>query len=323
VAAWPLDRTLLTGGDPRPAMAVGDVDAVPGCTDLYYLDTGMYDTATYGSVYLVDADRTAVVDTGIGTHRDRVFDAVDDYLDGHLDYVLPTHVHLDHAGGAGYLAARHPEATVLTHERGVRHLVDPARLVAGTKAAVGDQWEYYVEPEPVPEDRIEGLADGDVVDLGDRRLDVVAAPGHAPHQVVFHDDGDDVLFTADAAGIYLPAHDAVQQTTPPPQFDLEAALDDVRTIEGRDPATLAFGHFGPREFDPAVTELYRRTLIEWVQAVREARAELDDEAVVERFAADPAEAAVEAWGERKASAEERLNARGVIAYLDRTDEAGV
>jgi glyoxylase-like metal-dependent hydrolase (beta-lactamase superfamily II) len=296
-------------------MAVGDVEAVPGCTDLSYVDTGMYGTAGYGSVYLVDADRTAVVDTGIGADRDLVFEAVDDRLDGHLDYALVTHVHLDHAGGAGFLAERHPEATVLTHERGVRHLVDPSRLVAGTKAAVGDQWEFYADPEPVPEDRVEALSDGDTVDLGDRRLDVAEAPGHAPHQVVFFDDRDDVCFTADAAGLYVPSRDEVRETTPPPQFDLEAALDDARTIEGRDPDVLAFAHFGPREFDPSVTEGYRRTLVEWVEAVRQKRAELDDdEAVVEYFAENARD--VEAWGERKAREEERLNARGVLAYLD-------
>jgi glyoxylase-like metal-dependent hydrolase (beta-lactamase superfamily II) len=296
-------------------MAIGDVSPVPGCTDLYYVDTGMYDTATYGSVYLLDAERPAVVDTGIGTNRELLFAAIDDVLAGRLEFVLPTHVHLDHAGGAGFLADRHPEATVYTHERGVRHLVDPARLVAGTKAAVDDQWEFYVEPRPVPEDRIAGVTDGDRLDLGDRTLTVFHAPGHAPHQVVFHDDLDDVVFTADAAGIYVPSEDRVQPTTPPANFDLEQCLDDVRMIEDLDPETLCFGHFGSREFDPSVTEGYRRTLVEWVEAVRQRREELeDDEAVVDHFVSNPE--VVDVWGERKARAEMRLNVRGVLGYLD-------
>jgi glyoxylase-like metal-dependent hydrolase (beta-lactamase superfamily II) len=300
-------------------MGIGDVEAVRDCEDLYFVDTGMYDTAGYGSVYVLDAERPAVIDTGIGTEADRVIDAVESVGVGRdeLAYVLPTHVHLDHAGGAGFLCEAFPEATVLTHERGVRHLVDPSRLVAGTKAAVGDQWEFYVEPRPVPAGRVDGLADGDVVDLGDRHLEATAAPGHAPHQVTFHDDADDVVFTGDAAGIYLPAVDEVRQTTPPPQFDLERARADARAIEARDPAVLAFGHFGPRPFEPAVTEGYRRTLVEWVEAVRAKRAGLaDDDAVADHFAATVDERAIEAWGSRKARAEERLNVRGVLSYLD-------
>jgi glyoxylase-like metal-dependent hydrolase (beta-lactamase superfamily II) len=303
-------------------MAPGDVEPVPGCTDCYYLDTGMYDTPGYGAVYLLDAADPAVVDTGIGTHRDRLFDALDEVGIGRdgLEHVLPTHVHLDHAGGAGFLAAACPNATVRTHERGVPHLIDPERLVAGTKAAVGDEWAYYVEPDPVPEARIEGLTGGDVVDLGDRRLDVIEAPGHAPHQVIFHDDRDDLLFAGDAAGIYVADGDELLPTTPPPQFDLEGALADARTIEARAPAHLAFGHFGPRAFDPDVTERYRRVLVEWVQAVRERRATLpDDDAVVEHFVEHTR--LVDTWGERKARAEARLNTRGVLASLDATDPA--
>jgi glyoxylase-like metal-dependent hydrolase (beta-lactamase superfamily II) len=203
----------------------------------------------------------------------------------------------------------------MTHEVGVPHLVDPSRLVEGTKAAVGDQWEFYVEPEPVPEDRIEPLEDGDEIALGDRTLTTVYAPGHAPHQTMFLDSEDDALFTADAAGIYVPQTGDVRQTTPPSQFDLESCLDDVRTVEDLSPEWLCFGHFGPRAYEDAVAEEYKRTLVEWVEAVRQKREELgDDEAVVEHFAEHTDMA--EVWGERKAREEERLNARGVLGYLD-------
>jgi glyoxylase-like metal-dependent hydrolase (beta-lactamase superfamily II) len=298
-------------------MATGDVNAVPGCEDLYYIDTGMYDTEKYGSVYVIDAERPTLVDTGIGTNHGLLLDALEelDVAREDVEYILPTHVHLDHAGGAGFFADACPNATVMTHEVGVPHLVDPSRLVEGTKAAVDDQWEYYVEPEPVPEDRIESLEDGDEISLGDRTLSVVYAPGHAPHQTMFHDSGDDVLFTADAAGIYVPQTGDIRPTTPPSQFDLESCLDDVRTIEEIAPEWLCFGHFGPREYEAAVAEEYKRVLVEWVEAVRQKREELgDDEAVIEHFVEHTQMA--EVWGERKARAEERLNTRGVLGYLD-------
>ena len=296
-------------------MAIGDLTAVSGCTDLYYVDTGAYDVPGYGSVYILDADRPTVVDTGLGTNVDRVIDALEEVGIDDLELVLTTHVHLDHAGGAGYLVEEYPDATVRTHEIGVRHLVDPSRLVAGTKAAVGDQWQYYVDPKPIPEDRIEGIEGGDAIDLGDRTVDVIHAPGHAPHQVVFHDRASDVLFSGDAAGIRPEGADRLHPTSPPANFDLEACLDDAATIADRDPERICFGHFGDAAFTPALMDEYADILSAWVTDVREKRAELgDDEAVIDHFVetADP----IEPWGARKTRDEHRLNVNGVLGYLD-------
>jgi glyoxylase-like metal-dependent hydrolase (beta-lactamase superfamily II) len=298
-------------------MAPGDVRRVTAgdCADLHYVDTGMYDTAEYGSVYLVDAPEPAIVDTGIGTNHERILAALDavgiDRAD--LSWLVVTHVHLDHAGGAGFLAEACPSATVAVHERGARHLADPSRLWQGTKAAVGDQIEYYTEPQPVPEDRIRELDDGDRIDLGDRELIAHHAPGHAPHQHVFESPADDAVFTADAAGIYVPSLDEVRETTPPPQFHLERALADVETLREIGPATLLYAHFGPAATDDRLDE-YAERLQAWVGEVEQARAEADDEAVVERFA-ERTEMG-EVWGDRKARGETAMNVRGVLGYLD-------
>ncbi|WP_435334022.1 MBL fold metallo-hydrolase [Haloarchaeobius sp. TZWWS8] len=299
-------------------MEPGDLAAVTTgeCTDLYYVDTGMYDTAGYGSVYILDADEVAIVDTGIGTHYERILDALDelDIAREDVAYLVVTHVHLDHAGGAGYLAEACPNATVAVHERGARHLADPSRLWEGTKAAVGDQIEWYVEPKPVDEDRIEELQDGDVLKLGDHALHATEAPGHAPHQLVFYDPSNDAVFTADAAGIYVPSIDDVRETTPPPQFDLEQALSDVETIKEIDPSTLLYAHFGPVSADDLL-DAYPERLESWVGTVEAVRAELeDDEAVVDHFADDPEMADI--WGMEKASGETAMNVRGVLRYLD-------
>ncbi|MEF8779519.1 MAG: MBL fold metallo-hydrolase [Haloferacaceae archaeon] len=297
-------------------MTRGDLETVSGVEGLFYYDTGMYDVDEYGSVYVLDAASPAVIDTGIGTNREGLFDAIDEALSGREPaYVLPTHAHLDHAGGAGYLAREYPDATVLAHERAVPHLIDPERLVEGTKAAVGEQWQYYVEPAPVPEDRIEGLADGDAVDLGDRTLNVHEAPGHAPHQVVFYDDHDEAVFTGDAAGIYVRESDEIRVTSPPPQFHAKQCIDDVNAIQEIEPELLCFGHFGPREYSADLLDDYKRTLLEWVEAVRQRREELEeDDAVIEHFV-DHARI-VDVWGEEKSRAETRLNTRGILAYLD-------
>ena len=304
-------------------MAIGDVWAVTDndTEDLYCLDTGMYDTEAYGAAFLLDSERPAIIETGIGTNYERILDmlAFADVDPEDVEVIAPTHIHLDHAGGAGFLAEECPNADVYVHEIGAPHLVAPSRLVEGTKRAVGDQWRFYVEPEPVPEDRIVELTDGDEIDLGNHVLDVYEAPGHAPHQVVFHDRENDAVFTGDAAGIWVPDAQLIRHTTPPPNFELEQALADVEMLRDLDPATLLLTHFGPH-FEPqkALSE-YETVLAEWVEAVEEARAELDDDDdVIDHFV--EATDASTYWSERKARDEAILNTTGVLVYLEHRDE---
>ncbi|WP_408959776.1 MBL fold metallo-hydrolase [Natrinema sp. 74] len=306
-------------------MDVGDVREVTtgDCSDLYYLDTGMYGTSGYGAVYIIDDDRPAVVDTGIGTNYDLLLEALAEVgIDqAALEVIAVTHIHLDHAGGAGFLARDCPNADVYVPALGADHLADPSRLVAGTKAAVGEQWDYYVEPQPIPEDRIVEIEDGDAIDLGMHDLRVHAAPGHAPHQVVFEDPANDAVFVADAAGIWVPQTEEIRETSPPSQFDLEGCLADVETLTELDPSVFLYPHFGPRYVgDDAAAALdeYATVLSEWVAAVEAKHDELaDDEAVVEHFA----ETATmdDVWGEEKSSAEAAMNARGVLGYLERRE----
>lgn len=297
-------------------MAIGDYYPIDSCPDYYYLDTGMYDTERYGSMYIVDAERPALIDTGIGTNYEYILEAMAEIgiAPEELEIIAPTHIHLDHAGGAGFLAEECPNADVCIHEIGARHLVDPERLIEGTKMAVEDQWAYYAEPKPVPEERITELSDGETIDLGDRVLDVHHAPGHAPHQVIYHDPDHQVIATGDAAGIWVPQTESIRQTSPPSNFDLEACLSDVETIRSLAPETLLFGHFGPAPASDELLDEYKEVLTNWVEAVEQKRAELADEAVIEYFVENTE--MDEVWGERKARAEERLNTRGVLAYLD-------
>jgi glyoxylase-like metal-dependent hydrolase (beta-lactamase superfamily II) len=301
-------------------MALGDLyEATAGdSTDLYYVDTEMYDTPEYGSIYILDAERPALVDTGIGLRYETILDAMREVgIDPEeLEVIAPTHVHLDHAGGAGYLAEACPNAEVYVHEAGARHLVDPERLWEGTKSAVESQIEYYAEPKPVPEDRLTELTDGDTVNLGDHQLDVHHAPGHAPHQVVYYDPVCDGVFTADAAGICTPAT-GVRQTSPPPTFDLDQVLADVEMLQEMDPSALYYGHFGDWETDDRLAE-YATITEEWVAEVERVREELaDDEAVIEHF--QDVTDATDAWSDRKGRDEERLNVRGILTYLDRRE----
>ena len=261
-------------------MALGDIyeATAAGSTDLYYVDTEMYDTPEYGPVYILDAERPALVDTGIGRHTDVIIDAMRDVgiAAEDLDVIAPTHVHLDHAGGAGHLAQACPNADVYVPEAGARHLLDPERLWEGTKAAVGDEIEFYGKPDPVPDERLVELSDGDVIDLGDHALEVHDAPGHAPHQAVFYDPANDGVFTADAAGILTPGVDGVQETSPPANFDLDGVLADVEMLQDLDPSALYYGHFGDYPTADRLEE-YAAVIEEWVADVERVWADLEDE----------------------------------------------
>jgi len=292
------------------------------CTDLWYVDTGMYDTSGYGAAYILGGTAPAIVETGIGTNHDRILEALEalEIAPEAVETIAVTHIHLDHAGGAGFLAEACPNADVAVHHVGAPHLVDPGRLVEGTKAAVGDQWQYYVEPKPVPEDRIVELEGGDELDLGSYSIRAHDAPGHAPHQLVFELPEMDALFTGDAAGIWIPPLERIRETSPPAQFSLEGCLDDLETIASIDPDVLLYTHFGPRDVRNSLEsalEAYERTLTTWVNRVETCRGELeDDNAVVETLAADADPTLVEVWGEEKTRAETAMNVRGVLGYLD-------
>ena len=309
--------TLFARPAPAVRMAIGDVRAVDaeGSADVHYLDTGMYDVAEYGTVYLVDADRPAVVDTGIGTDYGRLVAAMDEVgIDADaLEVIALTHIHLDHAGGAGLLAADCPNATVYVHSIGAPYVVDPGPLVEGTKRAVGDQWAHYTPPEPVPESRVHPIDHGDLIGLGSTSLEVHHVPGHAPHQVCFVEPSAAIAFTGDAAGIWARETGAVLPSSPPPNFDFEQAVADARAIADLDPSVLCYGHFGPA---PAGDKLarYAEALTGWVEEIEALRADLDDDAVIERMVERTDD--YDVWGVEKARYEVAINVEGVLHYLD-------
>lgn len=288
-----------------------------GCSDVYCVDVELYGLPRYGAVYVVDAAEPAIIDTGIGKNYGRILDAVEALGIGleEVSYVLPTHVHLDHAGGTGYLARACPNATVGVHRLGAPHLVDPTGLIEGTKRAVGaDKWEYYGEPVPVPEDRLVTFDGGERLDLGDHSLDVHHAPGHAPHQVVFENPENELVFAADAAGNWFSDRGFTRALSPPPDFDLEQCLADIELLRLLEPSVLCYAHFGPDRADSNL-DLFESVLVDWVDAIERKRREFgDDDAVVDYFAAR--NGVTHIWPERQAYDGTAMNVRGVLHYLD-------
>ncbi|PSQ97384.1 MAG: MBL fold metallo-hydrolase [Bacteroidetes bacterium SW_9_63_38] len=214
---------------------------------------------TIASYLLPHANGAALIETGPGSTTDALHAqlAEHDLTPGDITEVFVTHIHLDHAGAAGWLATEHG-ATVYVHHVGASHLADPARLLNSAERIYGDDMDrLWGETLPVPEDQIISLHDGARVNVGDRTVVALDTPGHASHHLAYI--VDDICFTGDVAGVRLPGETYVEVPLVPPELRLDHWRDSLATLRTalpeRDVTHLAPTHFGL--FDDVTAHLDR------------------------------------------------------------------
>jgi glyoxylase-like metal-dependent hydrolase (beta-lactamase superfamily II) len=168
-----------------------------------------------------------------------------------IQYIIVTHIHLDHAGGAGLLLKSCPNATVIVHPKGARHLSDPSRLIAGAKAVYGDKFTELFDPIlPIPQDRILTMNDSDSLTIGPNcTLKFFDSPGHANHHFSIYYPNNNGMFTGDTIGVFYPQlyRDGVElylPSTSPNQFDPEKMRESILRFENMNLNRIYFGHFG-------------------------------------------------------------------------------
>jgi glyoxylase-like metal-dependent hydrolase (beta-lactamase superfamily II) len=217
------------------------------------VDTGFVRPQFDASYLLIENGRAAFIDTGPNEAVPRLLAALEAHgLDRtDVDYVIPTHVHLDHAGGAGLLMREAPRAKLVIHPRGARHMVDPSGLMAAVRAVYGDEIAArdYGELVPVPAERVVTTSDGMVIELGGRPLRFMDTPGHARHHHCIWDEATRGWFTGDTFGIAYPQlHTArgpyMVPATAPVQFDPEALHASVARLLDAQPALMYLTHYG-------------------------------------------------------------------------------
>ncbi len=245
--------------------------------DVYEIDTRMAGYSGITAGYLILGDRPCLVETGTSTSAPIVRDALSSLGigPGDLATVVVTHIHLDHAGGVGDIADYYPSAEIVVHEKGARHLADPSRLMSSAKMVWGDKLDVlFGALAPTDAARIRALGDTGSIDLGNgRTLSSHYSPGHAKHHVGLLDSLTGDLYVGDAAGVYLPETGDLRPATPPPDFDLDVALDSIALFQALGPQRLLFSHYGPVD---EVTEILERSAEElrvWVDLTRQARTE--------------------------------------------------
>lgn len=222
-------------------MLVAEVDR-----DIYQINTHEGRPYLCSTVYVVIGTPSAIIETGPTAVAPVVMEGLKEIglRPDSVGYILPTHIHIDHAGGVGALAQRLPQAEVLIHHRGLKHFVDPSRLMEGTRQAFGDQAEQFGPILPVPESRLKPISGGEVISLGGRRLEFILAPGHAPHHLCILERKSSGLFCGEAVGMYDPPADSLSSSASPPVFDLDEALETLDKLEALRPGLLLFSHYG-------------------------------------------------------------------------------
>lgn len=203
--------------------------------------------------YVINEEKLTLVDTGPSPsvkHVKKGLEALGFSLD-QVKYIIVTHIHLDHAGGAGLLLQECPNAKVVVHPRGARHLADPERLAAGAREVYGGRFSELFDPViPVPEERLLVKDEGDSLKLGPEcTLKFLDTPGHAKHHFSIYDPVSNGLFTGDTVGIRYEQliRDGINfflPSTSPNQFDPDAMRRAIDRMLGMELDYIYFGHFG-------------------------------------------------------------------------------
>jgi glyoxylase-like metal-dependent hydrolase (beta-lactamase superfamily II) len=220
------------------------------------------------------SEAVALIEVGSNASADRILKVLGQRgrTPAEVSHVIVTHVHLDHAGGAGTLMAALPRATLVVHPRGARHMIDPSRLESSARAVYGDTTfdAMYGSLQPVPENRVLVMEDGDSLSFGGRKLEFIDTPGHARHHFCIWDENTRGWFTGDTFGLmYQELRSGsgayVFPTTTPVQFDPPALLASIDRLMARHPDYLYPTHFGRVTVRPGLADQLKAAVTRTVE----------------------------------------------------------
>jgi glyoxylase-like metal-dependent hydrolase (beta-lactamase superfamily II) len=315
-------------------IANGERLAQPLGNGVHLIDTLYVRPGLAGSHLVVDDGRAAFVDTGPGPAAPRLLAALDELGIGRdqVDYLFLTHVHLDHAGGAGQLMQALPNARAVLHPRGAPHLVDPAKLIAGSIEVYGEERfrQLYGELVPIPAGRVITVEDGMRIRLGRRTFEFIDAPGHAKHHHYPIDLDHREVYSGDNFGICYREFDTAAgpfmlPTTTPVQFDPDAMHATIDRLLSYQPTRIFQTHFGPVDDIERLGRDLHANIVELVRIAREHASAHDRRRRIEEDMFRYFDAGLDAHGHAGDAAmrhallddDVRLNTSGLEVWLDR------
>lgn len=310
------------------------MDEVGGGDEVIVIDTMTAGLTGVTAGYLLPTPRPVLIECGPALSIDATIRALSELGLGpdDLAFLVVTHVHLDHAGGAGDLLAAFPQAKVVVSPRGARHLSDPERLNASAARVYGELFDTVYGPcTPIAAERIIAPEHGELLDLGGgRRLEILDTPGHAKHHIGVFEPDLGALFTGDSVGVRLEGMRALRPATPPADFNFETMLESLAIYRERAARTLYLAHFGDVGEPATVLDEAEDRVRAWVAAAEAAWRsvpEHEDElehmtAMLEARFADDLAGEVGAGGEETQRRlgllnDARSNAAGLLRYLER------
>ena len=215
-------------------------------------------TGVLGS-YLIRGEKTALIDPGPPVQAVQIINELK-RLNEKIDYIALTHIHLDHAAGTWNMLQEYPEAEVVVHPRGAKHLIDPTNLLEAALKQFKGEMPPYGEVHGISPDSIIESEDGMNIDLGDVQLQVVWTPGHSTHSQSFFEKESRLLFVGDTAG--QTRHGYVLPASPPP-FNPEQTIDSLNRLMSLEPSLICISHFGYKDDAPVYLEEFKNRVILW------------------------------------------------------------
>ncbi|MGX9134096.1 MBL fold metallo-hydrolase [Rummeliibacillus sp. JY-2-4R] len=246
--------------------------------NLYSIDTYDLGLPNRTSSYLLIDEKITLIETSASPSVPHILEALEELHINPttINYLILTHIHLDHAGGAGVFMQHCPNAKVYVHPKGVRHLVDPSRLIASAKSVYGDKFDsIFGEILPIEEEKFHAVEDGETLNLGSSTLTFYHTKGHANHHISIHDSVTNGIFVGDTTGVYYPdtaeeEFNVILPSTSPNQFDPDLMEESIQLYEKIKPTTLYFGHYGAYSKPEFAYAEVRRYLPIYVEAGKQA-----------------------------------------------------
>jgi len=264
------------------------------------------------TVYFIKGSGNVLIEPGPTIIIPTILKAANEIGITDFKYIIPTHIHMDHAGALGKLTQIFPQATTVINSKSIRHIIDPGRLIRSTKISFGNDFKkVFGSIEPVPKSNLKVVEDQETLSINGRELVIINTPGHSPHHIAIFDKKTGQLFCGEALGLIYETGTQPLPAAAPPNFDLEVYIDSMKKLRELPVKLLLYSHGGiSREPEKAISSAIENTRIIGEVILKNLKASTEEDAIrrVDQFIQ-------EHFGFRLKTYDLLSNSNGYIGYF--------